>query len=346
MAAKSIDSQLEALSEYLKAIWGARDVQVREAKRLSGGAIQENWLLSLTVDGGLQAARTSAVLRADATSTIGASRTRADEYVILSAAHAARICVAEPLGLCTQKSVLGRSFFMMQAVEGTAGGSRIVRDHTLTFNRTTLVKALAGELAKIHRLQPGPALSGVLGVAPINPIAELISSYRHGLDAATRPSPVCEFALRWLERQSPAKAERSFCHRDFRTGNFMVNASGLAAILDWEFAGWGCPSEDIGWFCSKAWRFGASELEAGGIATRREFVEAYELASDRKINAEELLFWELMANVRWAVIAQQQSDRFSVHGDRSLELALIGRRIHETELEIVRILGLHKGIAA
>eukprot|EP01035_Chromulina_nebulosa_P049233 gene49233-66860_t len=36
----------------------------------------------------------------------------------------------------------------------------------------------------------------------------------------------------------------------------MVNATGLTGILDWEFAAWGDPHEDIGWLCARCWRFG------------------------------------------------------------------------------------------
>jgi hypothetical protein len=42
--------------------------------------------------------------------------------------------------------------------------------------------------------------------------------------------------------------------------------------------------------------------------------------------------------VRWAVIALQQSDRHLLGGERSLDLALTGRRASECELEILMLL--------
>ncbi len=73
----------------------------------------------------------------------------------------------------------------------------------------------------------------------------------------------------------PAPVAPRFIHRDFRTGNYMVDARGLTAILDWEFAGWGDPASDVGWFCAACWRFGRPDLEAGGVGSRAAFLRGY-----------------------------------------------------------------------
>ena len=40
-----------------------------------------------------------------------------------------------------------------------------------------------------------------------------------------------------------------------------------------------------------------------------------------------------MAHLRWAIIALQQAQRHLAGGERSLELALTGRIVHELEYE-------------
>lgn len=45
-----------------------------------------------------------------------------------------------------------------------------------------------------------------------------------------------------------------------------------------------------------------------------------------------------MAALRWLLIALRQRDRFLVQGERSLDLALTGRRPAECEWEILRLL--------
>ena len=128
------------------------------------------------------------------------------------------------------------------------------------------------------------------------------------------------------------------CHHDFRTGNYLLDGAKLTGILDWEFAGWGDPDEDIAWFCSMGWRFARLDREAGGIADRAPFYSGYGSESRRAIDPVRVHFWEVLASVRWAVIALQQSDRQMLGGERSLDLALTGRRASECELAILMLL--------
>jgi hypothetical protein len=57
-------------------------------------------------------------------------------------------------------------------------------------------------------------------------------------------------------------------------------------------------------------------------------------------------FWEVLANVRWAMIALQQSDRYLVGGARDLVTAIIGRRATECELELLMLLDPNGPVAS
>jgi aminoglycoside phosphotransferase (APT) family kinase protein len=149
---------------------------------------------------------------------------------------------------------------------------------------------------------------------------------------------VLEWAICWLEAHVPPPLPPVLCHRDFRTGNYMLDGIALTGILDWEFSGWGDPHEDIGWFCSKGWRFARPDRDAGGIADRAPFYRGYESESGRSLDPRRVFFWEVLASIRWAVIALQQSDRYMIGGERNLDLALTGRRASECELEILMLL--------
>jgi len=76
----------------------------------------------------------------------------------------------------------------------------------------------------------------------------------------------------------------------------------------------------------------------GGIAARAPFYRAYETASGRQLDPERVRFWEVLANLRWAVIALQQGDRHLLGGARDLSTAIIGRRTTECELELLMLL--------
>ena len=58
----------------------------------------------------------------------------------------------------------------------------------------------------------------------------------------------------------------------------------------------------------------------------------------RRLDPARIRFWEVFANIRWAVIALQQSDRYLHGGARDLSTAIIGRRASECELELLMLL--------
>ncbi|MDX1515175.1 MAG: phosphotransferase, partial [Gammaproteobacteria bacterium] len=109
----------------------------------------------------------------------------------------------------------------------------------------------------------------------------------------------------------------------------------LTGILDWEFAAWSDFHEDIGWFCARCWRFGRYDREAGGMGSREAFYRGYERASGAEIDREAVYYWEVMAAVRWAVIALQQAERHLSGEEDSLELALTGRMVPEMEIDML-----------
>ena len=113
----------------------------------------------------------------------------------------------------------------------------------------------------------------------------------------------------------------------------------LAGVLDWEFAAFGNPLEDVGWIFAKCWRFAAKHLPCGGIAAADDFLLPYQRASGRTVTPEALVYWQVMAHVRWAVIALQQAQRHLSGVEPSLELALTGRIVAELEHEIVALTG-------
>ncbi len=326
---------LSALAGFLARAGGASRVRVAVLELLSGGAIQENWGLDAEfADGGFRGAQ-RLVLRTDAPTGIASSLGRIEEFAVLKAAFSAGVTVPEPLWACPDPSVLSKPFFVMRRVAGTAQGRQITSDPVLNADLPALAARLARELARIQRLRPPHP---DLGFLPSIDAAQHIASFRAYLDGHPQPRPVLEWAARWLETHLPELAAPVLCHRDFRTGNYLVDGAGLTGILDWEFAGWGDPDEDIGWFCCKGWRFARLDREAGGIASRAAFYEAYEAASGRTLDPARVRFWEVLANLRWAVIALQQSDRVLVGGARDLSTAIIGRRATECELELLMLL--------
>jgi aminoglycoside phosphotransferase (APT) family kinase protein len=343
----------ERLCRFVAAAAGARRATLANIAPLRGGAIQENWSVDIELEGGASSGRHALVLRTDAPSRVAASHDRAQEYALLKLAQAAGVAVPEPLWLCSDPAVIGRAFYLMRRVPGVAAGHRIVKDPSLGGPRDALAERLGQELARIHavtpqalaRLAPGQSFD-FLTPASANPGLDRVRLYRRYLDELGDPHPALEWGLRWLELHSRPSREIVLIHEDFRTGNYLVDERGLTAMLDWEFAAWGDPMSDVGWFCAKCWRFGATDREAGGIAARAPFYRGYEAASGRRIDPAAVHYWEVAAHVRWAVIALQQAARHLSGAQRSLELALTGRLLPELELEILNLVDAAESKAA
>ncbi|NMM43888.1 phosphotransferase family protein [Rhodospirillaceae bacterium KN72] len=326
------------VAESLKAPLLATDISIDGLWPLSGGAIQENWAVDLTIQresGGPE--RLECVLRTDSPTGVEISLGRAQEFELLRAAWDLGVTVPEPMACVTDKSVIGKDFCLMRRVRGTALGQKITRDERIGGDRDALTERLGRELARIHKITPKSHRFDFLQPPPIDAAEAELAAMRGFLDKMGAQRPVLEWAFRWLYRHKPAPAEIVLAHHDFRTGNYMLDEAGLTAILDWEFAGWSDRHEDIGWFHGMCWRFARRDLPAGGIGTREAFRCGYEAESGISIDPRKAFWWEVYAHLRWAVIALQQVNRYLVGGERTLDLGLTGRRPAELELEILRM---------
>jgi len=325
------------LENFIAEATSAKSVALLALEPLSGGAVQENWRLDVEFADGPYRGKRAWVLRATAPAGIPNSHSRAEEFALLETAHGAGVLVPKPLFLCNEKSVFGRDFFIMERLSGLAAGHRLVRDENL--DGEGLLRHLGTELGHIHGIRPPPCQAlGFLDLPEVSPALEAVRRLRAQIEAHPQPHPVFEWGLRWLEQHAPEAQAVVLCHRDFRTGNYLVEAGKLTGLLDWEFAGWGDPMEDVGWFCAKCWRFGANAREAGGIGSREAFYRAYEEASGLLIVPPSVHYWEVMAHLRWGVIAVQQCGRHLSGKRPSLELALTGRLVAEMELEILALI--------
>jgi aminoglycoside phosphotransferase (APT) family kinase protein len=319
------------LAQFLGAASGATAVELTGFRRLRGGSVRENWRFDARFSGGALDGDHELVLRSDAATGLAESLTRVQEFAVLKAAYAAGVTVPEPLFAYGDADVWGKPFFVMRRINGIAGGDRITCEAALP----AVAERLGRELAWIHAIRPPrPDLAFLAPYAEAG-AAHQIGGFRAYLDRDPKPRPVLEWGVRWLETHILPPAGPVLCHHDFRTGNYLLDVGALTAILDWEFAGWGDPHEDIGWFCCKSWRFTRLDREAGGIAGRAPFYHGYESESGRSIDPRGVRFWEILANVRWAIIALRQRDRYMFGGERNLDLALTGRRATECELEIL-----------
>jgi aminoglycoside phosphotransferase (APT) family kinase protein len=247
-------------------------------------------------------------------------------------AHGAGVPSPRVLHVLEAKDELGTGF-IMERVEGETIPRKILRDEKFAAARPKLARQLGQVLALIHGLAL-PQLPELRGMTAAKEIAELERDYR----SFDWPRPVFELALRWLRERDPGPSEAlTLVHGDFRHGNLIIGPEGLRAVLDWELAHLGDPTEDLGWICVNSWRFGEIDRPVGGFGTREELFAGYQ-AAGRRVDPARVMFWEVMGTLRWGVMCCGMMQRFRSGPEHSIERAMIGRRASETEIDLLRLL--------
>ncbi len=295
---------------------------ITDLTRLSAGASRETWAFS--ADGEpliLQRSRFAAGLGAGV-----------DEAALLRHAHAGGVTVPEIVASSIAGDhPLGSQFTISRWLDGESIARKILRDDAFAVARARFVADCARELVAIHALDPKPMTDRMPTIA--DPVAAQRTTYEMLGD----PHPVFDLAFRWLDEHRPTVRDARIVHGDFRMGNFLVGPDGINAVLDWELAHLGDPVEDLGWLVARAWRFRGSG-EVGGLGTREELLAAYTAAGGPAVSLDELKWWEVLASLRWGVITMFMGDEFRKGSTRSIEQATIGRRVVETEYDVMLLL--------
>jgi aminoglycoside phosphotransferase (APT) family kinase protein len=172
----------------------------------------------------------------------------------------------------------------------------------------------------------------------VSPAELLLTRLDRLLAELGEPHPALDLALRWLGRRPPRSERVVLVHGDYRLGNFAVDAErGLTAVLDWELAHWGDPGEDLGWVAMRYWR-GVDHPGDRGLGPRARLLAAYAAVGGHRVDPEGVRYWEVMGNLRWALITLRQAERHLHREERGLELASIGRHCAEVEWELLHLL--------
>ena len=142
--------------------------------------------------------------------------------------------------------------------------------------------------------------------------------------------------IAWLRANRPSVSQRRMTHGDYRIGNFMVTPTEIfAAFWIGNLPIGVIPTKiSVGFVFELA--FGRIAHPAGGLVSRLELRRLYERFSGHPIDLARLHFWEVFGNLRWALSAALQGQRYRSGGD--FELLGIPRRAIEMEYEALRLI--------
>ena len=238
------------------------------------------------------------------------------------------------LAVSKNEEELGDSY-IMHFVEGESIARKILRDKEYKKALPILAYQCGEAIAKIHNVDINN-----FSFLPKKPAEDQLEDLYSTYQSFEQPSPVFEYAYLWLKEQDFGNFQESLVHGDFRLGNINVNADGLQSIIDWELAHIGNPLQDLGWVCGNSWRFGKNDKVVGGFGELEDLLEGYNSISKLKVNKEMVKCWQVFGTFRWGVICLIQAYAHLNGTINSIEKAAIGRRVSETEIDIVDLLFL------
>jgi len=251
------------------------------------------------------------------------------QFRLMRLAHGAGMRVPEPVFEYDDGDTLGPGFVTAFA-SGESLPRRLLAE---TAMHVGLARQLAEQLALLHAQPVGDF--EILADVPES--GDPVVALRGRIDALEESHPALEVGLRYLElHPGPARAKVAV-HGDFRTGNFLVDQGRLTAVLDWECSHLSVPAADIGWFCTRSWRFGRTAQHAGGLVTRSAFLADYRAAGGEAISEDEVRWWEIHGLIRWGMYNILQAYGH-LHGRSSPAFAVCGRNVALMEYDLLMTL--------
>ena len=226
---------------------------------------------------------------------------------------------------CTDESVIGAEFYVMERVNGIILRSDLPAELGLDATRTeALCKSFIDKFVELHQVDYHACGLADLG-KPEGYVARQIRGWGERYEKALTPdAPKWEAVRAWLNDKMPADHPRpAIVHNDYRFDNVILDADNpmrIIGVLDWEMTTLGDPLMDLG--NTLAYWIEAGDpapvqlmrrqpSHAPGMLTRREFVDYY--AERSGIQIDNFDFYYTYGLFRLAGIVQQIYYRF-FHG--------------------------------
>jgi aminoglycoside phosphotransferase (APT) family kinase protein len=240
------------------------------------------------------------------------------EARVLAALGATELPHPRVIAACSDPTVLGASFYVMEAVEGfNAHAALPAPFDTDPALRRRLGLALADCIASLGRLDYISLGLGDFG-KPDGFLERQVARWRKQLASYTRYSGWqgsvtlgnVDGVGDWLEQNRPACQPAGIIHGDVHLANvlYRLDAPKVAALLDWELSTVGDPLVDLGWLLCH-W----PDAQGEGIATTgaipwqgfpsgNELISRYAETSGRDVSA--IKWYAVLACYKRAVIIE------------------------------------------
>jgi aminoglycoside phosphotransferase (APT) family kinase protein len=263
------------------------------------------------------------------------------EARLLTALEATPVRTPRVLATCSDPSVTGAPFYIMEEVQGEVITDSIPASLDAPHQRSLIADELIDALVELHAVDYGSL--DLDGFGKSSGYLERQLRRFSGLWEHNRTREVAEFEQvgAWLAANLPPSPPATIVHGDYRLGNTMFARTApphLIAILDWEMATIGDPLADVGYMMIH-WRQAGDPDDSrfnlqtvtskSGFPSRQELVQRYEQRSGRSAGALDwyvvLALWKAVVfmegNYRRAISGATDDPYLKTFGDGVLELA-------------------------
>ncbi|MDX3899108.1 MAG: phosphotransferase [Sphingobium sp.] len=207
------------------------------------------------------------------------------EAKVLTGLEKADFPVAHVYGLCTDDSVIGTWFYVMEMVEGRIFWDATVPDVS-NAERAALFDAMNATIARLHMVDYAAVGLGDYGRPGSyfeRQIGRWSKQYLEDYDAGRDPD--MDRLIAWLSANIPAGDDAtSITHGDFRIDNMIFHPTEprVLAVLDWELSTLGHPGADFA-YNAMMYRMpphivaglGGANIASLGIPDEAAYVAAY-----------------------------------------------------------------------
>ncbi|MEE2775640.1 MAG: phosphotransferase [Acidobacteriota bacterium] len=199
------------------------------------------------------------------------------EYRVMTALGTTDFPVPKTHCLCTDDSVIGTWFYVMENVEG-----RVLWEATLPEldrdERAAIYAEMNATLAKLHQVDYRAIGLEEFG-KPGNYFARQIHRWTKQYQLSeTEEIDAMSRLIDWLPENIPPGDESSIVHGDYRLDNMVFHATEprIVAVLDWELSTIGHPLGDLSYHCMQwSTAFDGVDLDALGIPGLDEYRHLY-----------------------------------------------------------------------
>jgi len=321
-----------ALQTVCQRFLGER-AEITGLKRLTGGASMESWAFDYGAKELVMRRLPPAMAEVETDEGLGAMTIEQEAEIIRAAGHAG-VTAPGIVGVLDPADGLSRGFLMTR-IAGEAFAKTLQSDPGYQPARDRFIQDCAREIARIHETP----LEGTVADLPLLDAAASLQSLRERYDMYGAKSLMFEAAFSWLSAHQPEPGgETCLVHGDFRLGNLLLSKAELTGVLDWETAHRGDPVQDLAYICVPAWRFAVYDKPVAGIGEIEDLLTAYEAESGRSVDPVRFRFWLIYSTLWWGVACLTMANVWRTGLDRTLERAVIGRRVSEVELDLLLLL--------